>query len=235
MLGGTEKNCKSPDRIECLGLPFETRRTDWLMRTAVTLTVLVQEMTFCQLFITSAKVLQLEIVCWNSVVSCMCELFLLFSVVACCAQIQRQASYTHTHTHTHTNTTPCTRRPVGRDRCSDVFRGAFLCKVSMVVQAVICAVKAQALLVSGWQSANSFRLSLWYQFISFILSCLSVTRNLPTAWWWLCSQPRHIMTASSGAEGACRNVRISISMFLIYAGCINTCIIPESKKKHFPR
>jgi hypothetical protein len=142
MPGGTEINCKSPVRIECLGLPFEPESNDWcwLTRTAVTLTVLVEEMADCQLFITSADVLQLEIVCWSSVVSCACKLFLLLSVVACCAQIQRQASYTHR--------TPCTRWPVGSDRCSDDFQ------VSMVVQAVICAVKAQAVLVSGWQSVT---------------------------------------------------------------------------------
>ena len=148
MLGETEKNCKSPVRIECLGSPFDPLSADccWLMRTAVTLTVLVQEMADCQLFITSADVLQLEIVCWSSVVSCVCELFLLLSVVACCAQIRRQASYTHR--------TPHARRPVGSDRCSDVFHSAFLCKVSMVVQAVSCAVKAAAVLVSGWQSVT---------------------------------------------------------------------------------
>jgi len=65
MLGGTEKNCKLPVRIECLGVPFEPGSTDWcwLTRTFVTLTVLVQEMADCQLFVTSADVLQLEIVC----------------------------------------------------------------------------------------------------------------------------------------------------------------------------
>ena len=101
MPGGTEKNCKSPVRIESIGLPFEPRSTDWwwLTRTAVTLTVLVQEMADCQLFITSSYVLQLEIVCWNSVISCVQIISVI--VVACCAQIWCQASYTHTEHRAH--------------------------------------------------------------------------------------------------------------------------------------
>jgi hypothetical protein len=67
----------------------------------VTLTVLVQEMAVCQLFITGAVVLQLEIVCWSPVVYCACELFLLLFVVVCSVRaVPRFDCRRGTHTHT---------------------------------------------------------------------------------------------------------------------------------------
>ena len=179
------------------------------------------------MLVTGRQDIALEIVCWSSVVSCACELFLLLSVVACCAQIWRLASYTHR--------TPHTRRPVGGDRCSDVFHRAFLCKVNIEVQAVTCAVKAQTVLVSGWQAVtvqtssgclcntSLYRLSY--------LVCLRP--GICQQHGGDCGQPRHIMMAGSGTDSACQNVRTGISIFLIYEGCIHTVIIPVSKKKHF--